>query len=166
MKSTESAYAAKAMNGDNGDAHAAGSTNDPVGDGRAATTVLPEANRRGELHGEGQTAAGALRMVAGAAGAAEAASGPVELSSEPAAGENRTAVTSAAIERNEAEATAVSASAPNTAGAALAMAARGSAGLVSGIAAGETLERLAFFLRNSLEERLLAWVRHWGGACC
>ncbi|CAM9705724.1 unnamed protein product [Ectocarpus sp. 8 AP-2014] len=158
MKSTESTYAAKAMSGDNGDAQAAGSTNDPVGDGRTATAVSPEANRSGEIHGEGQTAAGALRMVAGAAGAAEDATGAVERSSEPAAGENRTAVTSAARERNEAEATAVSASAPNTAGAALAMAARGSAGLASGIAAGETLERLAFFLRNSLEERLLAWA--------
>ncbi|CAN0304046.1 unnamed protein product [Ectocarpus sp. 6 AP-2014] len=148
MKSTESAY----------DAHAAGSTNDPVGDGRAATTVSPEPNRSGKIHGEDQTAAGALRMVAGAAGAAEAASGPVELSSEPAVGENRTAVTSAARERNEAEATAVSASAPNTEGATLAIAARGSAGLASGIAAGQTLERLAFFLGNSLEERLLAWA--------
>ncbi|CAN0053376.1 unnamed protein product [Ectocarpus sp. 4 AP-2014] len=158
MKSTESAYAAKAVNGGNSDAQAAGSTNDPVGDGRTATTVSPEANRSGEIHGEGQTVAGALRMVAGAAGAAEDATGAVELSSKPAAGENRTAGSSAARERNEAEATAVSASAPNTAGAALAMAARRSAGLASGIAAGETLERLAYFLRNSLEERLLAWA--------
>ncbi|CAB1100716.1 unnamed protein product [Ectocarpus sp. CCAP 1310/34] len=158
IKSTESAYATKAMNEDNGDAQVAGSTNDPVGDGRAATTALPETNLSGDIHGEGQTAAGALRMVAGAAGAAEAALGAVEISSKPAAGENRTAVTLVTRERNEAEATAVPASEPNTAGAALAMAAWGSAGLASGIAAEETLERLAFFLQNSLEERLLAWA--------
>lgn len=34
----------------------------------------------------------------------------------------------------------------------------GAVGLVLGLAERETLERLAFFLENSLEERLLAWV--------
>lgn len=33
------------------------------------------------------------------------------------------------------------------------------AALSSGLVARDTLERLAFFLENSLEEKLLAWVR-------
>jgi len=37
----------------------------------------------------------------------------------------------------------------------------GAGGLASWLAERETLRRLAFFLENSLEERLLAWVRLW-----